>query len=616
MRQAHWVAANETSRIPGRHIILDTEAHSTRTAAGQTQTWRCAAAVFMHRTRSGRWLTTTAEYEDPAALWADVTAFTRPRRRTVLWAHNVGYDIRISQAMLALPGHGWTYQLSNMADRGAWQRWTRGEHTLTLVDSGAVFPVGLDAVGRAVGIDKPPLPDQDDDPDAWRARCAADTAILAEAVRTYLDWLTEADLGCWQLTGAGQSWAAWRHRFLTDKVLVHDDGQAIAAERRAMWTGRCETWRHGADPDRRLWEWDAQAAYATLARDTAVPTRLIGAIPKPALPRLLTLEQSHRWLVECQVDTAVPVVPTEVDGRILWPVGTFTSTMWDCEVREALRCGARITPTRGWLYKAAPALSAWAQWILTLLDGGGEPVHPLVRIVAKHWSRALIGRLAMRYQQWDPWAVAPDHDWSRGILLDAVTGDTTDLVRVGTEIHIAGGEVESDNSLPQITGYIMAAARVQLWRAMQTAGLSHVYYVDTDSVLLDATGHRRLSRALKEGNPYRWRVKARHDGYQLLGPRQLVLGDEPRFAGMPRRPVQTGGGAYEGEAWQTLNSALRQGNATQVLISRRPFTPRGVDTRRVHTPHGQTGAVLVLDGQRVDDDPDAGRPGALAAGRR
>lgn len=86
-----------------------------------------------------------------------------------------------------------------------------------------------------------------------------------------LSYIGENDLGNWQPTGSGMAYATWRHKYLDHKVLVHDDADALTAERTAMHTGRAEAWRHGRVTGGPWTEIDMCNAYCRIGAECDLP---------------------------------------------------------------------------------------------------------------------------------------------------------------------------------------------------------------------------------------------------------------------------------------------------------------------------------------------------------
>ena len=87
------------------------------------------------------------------------------------------------------------------------------------------------------------------------------------------------------------------------------------------------------------------------------------------------------------------------------------------------------------------------------------------------------------------------------------------------------------------------------------------------------------------------RVKARHASATILGPRQLILSDGPKVAGMSKEARWNEEfQRYDVEARESFRGGASAGNVETVLTRSRSFRLRGVDHRRVHLPGGLTEA--------------------------
>lgn len=588
-RIAHWLKSNEQTRIPRRHVIIDTEARTRPVKGGHEQRWRLGAGAFLVSDPRRGWTHSRgADFDTPEQLWTEVVAHCRPGRRTVLWAHNLAYDLRISHAFSQLARRGFRLDWIALDAQAVTAHWSSEHGSLVMADLYSWLPVALDRI--ASELDMPARPDMpaDDDEQGWRDRCRRDVATTARAVQWLLGWIERGDFGCWQTTGAGQSHAAFRHRFMTHKLLVHDDIEALDAERRATWTGRCEVWRHGDYPGVRLHEYDLHAAYAQICADVEVPTRLLGEINGGLERNRRRIISERCVLAEVAVDTRHPIVPTEADGRIYWPVGRFTTTLWTPELQVLLAAGARVEIRRAWLYDRAPALQAWAQWALGRLDPATPNVPALERLIVKHWSRALIGRLALRYRRWDLLSERAPAGLELDTLIDSRTSRTSELLHVGRDLLALAEMTESPSSLPQITGYVMSVCRARLWTLMGVCGHEHLYYVDTDSLITDDEGHRRLALHIRQTGAWGLRRKASYRGGELRGPRNITLGEENRIAGVPRAAYSPAAGVYDAQVWQSLPTALRTGRPDRVLIYDRRYHVQPRDRRRRHRRDGST----------------------------
>lgn len=594
--QAHYVTHNKVTRVPRAHIYLDSEAYRTETRFGETQTFRLAVTAYDRKTHGGdNWRPREwADHVTTESVWSWVDAHTQARARTVLVAHNLAYDLRLCDAFTWFPAHGWTLKGVRLAERQAWATWTNGGRTLAMVDSLSWVALSLERVGELCEIAKLPLPPWDDSDDAWFARCRRDVEILADMWRRIVGWLSADDLGNFKPTGAGQAWAAYRHRFAGARLFVHDNDDARDAERESVYAGRCEAWRHGNVTGGPFYEWDFDNAYARIGVSTDLPIKLVGESAGRNIATAKARGRTYATLVQATVTTDVPTLPTRTKEGICWPVGTFTGTWWDNEIALAREHGARVEIERSWVYRTAPALKDFCEWVLDAIAPTNTATDPILRVVLKHWGRALIGRTAAQWSKMETCGRSDTPNVSFGPCVNVSTGQRFDLMQLGTQLIRFTDRKENPDAMVSVMAYVMAQARVNLWHAMNVAKLDRVVYVDTDSLWVDARGDANLRAA----NIPSLRVKKETNALEIFGPRALRHGDVLVAAGIPKGARKTGEREFEGEVWQGLPTALRTSSADRVQVTRRLFHIRGTDHRREHLPYGKTAAIVVDGAER------------------
>lgn len=596
-RQIHPL---ERTSIPYRHITFDTEAHVTERAGGHVQRWAVGAASYDNLDpRRRNPLTERATFTAPERLWAWVLERCSPRQRTVLWAFNLAYDLRIAGALVHLPRAGFTLDGISLEGTAAWAIFRNGPVTLLCCDLRSWLPATLADVGRDLGLGKT----EDWRPgltrDQLRQHVERDVEITRAAALTVLQFVRDEDLGPFRPTGAGQSNAAWRRRFLTHPPHVHADPDLLALERTAMWTGRCEAWQHGKLSTGPYVEYDLERCYANIAHHHLLPARLHARWASPSVRRYERLRCEWKILARVRVTTSEPVAPAAHQGRMIWPVGTFDTVLWDPEIDLALQHGADLELLEAWLYEPAPVLRDVTGWILDGLEDPDAVTPPLVRRMLKHWSRAVVGRVAMRYREWEEWARTEEHGLELGVHLDRRTGHRTDYLHVGRSWRVLSALRESDGSLPMVTGYVMSEARRRLYELSEDAGPMGVVYMDTDSLIASPPGALLLEERIARDGAYGLRAKDTWRRLEIRGPRNLALDTTPRIAGVPLRHRRVAPLEFETEHWSTLKASMLTGELDHVSVHQRRIQVLGRDPRREHLPYTLTRPI------RLGGEPDA-----------
>lgn len=595
MRQAHWITTSAQERMPTRMVAFDTESKSSRSGDVETQTWRTGCAI--------RWRTDLktgdhAEarvFDSPDRMWQWIDEYGAPEKRTIVWAHNLSHDVRIACVMTILPALGYTLEWCNLDQNVSAMVWHSDHGSIVLADTWTWVPLSLSALAEGVGLVKFDMPPNGASEDTWNVYCMRDAQIVYRIVSELVGFVRSEHLGNWQPTGAGMAYSVWRHKFLEHKILVHDDTGALDAERAAMHTGRAEAWKHGkiAGP---VWtEVDMRNAYLMIGAECELPRKLqfhCGAITSSQYRRLASI---YRVLCRCTVHTDVPSVPYDDGNKTYWPIGRFETWLWDTEVNCATRYGATVSIHEAYCYVAAPLLHSWASWLVSILRAADDTTSPIVKVWLKHSSRALIGRLSLRSRSWEMYGANPEHLTGITYLTDGETRQTSRMMHTGDQTFMESGIAEARDSVPMITGWVMAECRVRLWDAMNTAGLSEVAHVDTDSLLVSARGLEALRAALGAAWHEHWAVKGSWRTIDVAGPRHYYRGRERVIAGVPLAAVQGGAGTFTGERWASLATDLEARGDGIVTTSAATWTPARRDPRRDDAPGapGETASYVV-----------------------
>lgn len=589
MRTPHYLTPLKTTRIPQHHAVFDCETQASKKYGKYAHRWACGAAALVGNWGSqGFRVLESRTTTNPRTLWAAMTAAHVDGKPFVAWAHNLAFDLRVSEALRWLPTFGYSLDAIVLENTASWASFTGPAGKLTVCDLHSWLPVSLDRIAADMGLARPGFDYEGGTLTELRKRCKYDVDVTAEAVCKILNFLESEECGSFRPTGSGQSHAVWRRRFMPARtVLVHNDEHALERERTAMWAGRAEAWRYG-EVKGPLYEHDMNLAYCRIAAEYDVPVKLTGHTGPRKVEDLIAADRQGAVLADVTVTTEAPVAPTGDDGRVLWPVGTFDTTLWGPELDLLYVEGANVTVHRTWRYRCEPVLAPMANWLIEQLEGNGNWSGSVVKRLLKHWARTLVGRCALRYRQWDEYGTVP----VMGLSLSTTTATTDEaakeLLQVGESIFELAAMSEADSSVPQITSWVMSQARANLWEVIRRAGLENIYYVDTDSILVNQRGNRNLANLTGVGREIVLVHKATYGKAVIHGPRNIIVEDERRIAGIPKRAHATGELSFRGEVWTGLRSSIEGHQANQVGIHMADFNVKDIDPRRERTKNGRT----------------------------
>lgn len=509
----HYLRPGRLRRSITRLITLDTETRRVDYPGYSIHHPRVWVARLDVR-RPERAPISTAEYAYGTAndALADlVEGWTRSSSTTWLYAHNLSFDASVTDLPSELVRRGWRITASHITESPIWFRLSKGRHRLVLADSHSVWPCALATLAQDMGLAKEPLPHNDDDDMAgWWARCETDVTLLATALLRALNWWDEHQLGRWSVTGSGSGWSVFKTNFLTERILIDIDDSAMRFEQQSVYGGRREAYRIGEWNDGRFVDMDFRAAYPSIVAEYDIPVRRLRQFEHMDSDAHRDRRRTRGVIAECVVRTTVPCVPVRYGESIFYPTGHFRTVLASPEIDLIHQNGGHVTIGGGYEYQLGPGMALWGQWIRSLITDQDSDLDPVVRRMAKHWSRAVIGRWTMRLSSRTPLDGFPltGQDVTRAEWLDYDDRDTVAVdgrrvllpgavasrrvkgyqISFGGEYYALRADRWPENGFPAIWAWVESWCRRLLWEAMQGQAPGHVWQCDTDGFLLGLAG--------------------------------------------------------------------------------------------------------------------------------
>ncbi|MGH7745848.1 MAG: hypothetical protein ACREQ5_13860, partial [Candidatus Dormibacteria bacterium] len=565
---------------PQHCAVLGVASITTPTGAAVHRDWRCGCTVTWRHDTKGRNAPEWVTHSDPVSVWRTLTEATRSRGVLQVYAHRLGRALILSDAFNVMAQLGWVVKRANVEDNFSSVSFTDGKRGMRLIDVSTYFGDSLPVIERHMKRERGPLGGDGGSVSGPQERLRFDVDTVRLAVVSLHDYFKDHDLGNFGASGAACGWALWRHRHYTHKVICHDDTAALEAEATSAYMGRNEAWRRGVRMAGPFFQWDMSSAYPRVAAQVDLPWKLATQCKRILEGRTKGLHDRYRVLYRARVETDVPVVPWRDATGICWPVGTFTSLLWDVEVDAAMAAGAVITPQYHWLYNKAPVLRSWAQWSLDRIALGTDGAPWAVPLWIKAQSRGVIGKFACAYPELKAVAYTGDLVPQVNGLLELETGERgRSCVLSGTVFEALGRQLSRD-AFPAMNSAIVAECRVRMWKALQAIPPGDVVQMHTDGIWVNRDGHGAMWDHAEANPEHGWREKRKSKWLTVHGPNSVEWDDGRAMAGVPNRATRTGGESFRGEQWEGAATALaRSGGGGFRDLKREWIAPR-LDTRR------------------------------------
>lgn len=539
---------------------------------------------YHRRHRRGAWSAPDwSRFDTVDQFWDAVEALTPEGTRLNLYCHNAAFDGQVLDALNEMERRGWELQLAVLEGPPTIVTWRKGRRTIRLLDTLNIWRLPLKDIGKHVGLEKLDFLGVGVTGDEADTYCKRDVEIVWRALSTWWAFIQQNDLGTCMATLASQAFTAYRHRFMSTDIYCDSNEQALAIARAAYRGGRCECALIGAT-DWPVNVYDVNSMYMHAMRGLAVPVKLLTVTARKPVEQVAEWLTRYAVCAEVQLDTPDPVYPKDLDGRLCFPVGRFTTTLAGPELQHALDHGHVNRVTRCAVYERAEAFTAFIDWCWTARAQALREGREVDAWMYKHVGTNFYGKFGQRGRVWE----------FNGAVLPGVTADLSSydldahklvhLRVIGGQVQLLNDEGESYNSMPAIAAYITSAARLYLYQLAQLAGWELVHYFDTDSLWVAPEAVRSLAPLVDPGKLGALKLEAVHERVRFNGPKDYETPARRKTKGIRRDAVQVGPGVWRQTQWTGWRGALAQGDTSA------PRTRPVVKRRMTGYRKGTTGA--------------------------
>ena len=544
----HIIRGNKSGAAPQTWVVVDTETTPVQLSQNKWQhSFRLGVVAIWRRSRSSkRDSVEFRRYLSADDLVRDIAELPKSKERVGVVAHNLDFDALVLDIAPRLRSAG--YHLTRaVLERGKWvQQWRKGgvgtnESTRTLLwlDLGNFFPIPLRQIAFMVGEKKFRLPRWDESNSVWLQRCEQDVSITLKALQSWLIFLEEHDLGYFAPTIAGQSFNAFRHRFMSHQIYVHTHPDVIALERASYIGGRNQEFWRGNAPRHDYVHLDFTSMYGAVMLGNRYPTKQVAHYGRVTPLRLASLLQNQLAIAHVRIDQDAPVFPKRAHPRVIYPLGHFETVLATPELLLAIEYGYLRDVLEVVTYEGAPLFSDYVRYFWKLRQQALKDGDEFSSKLAKRFLTSVHGKFGQRIFTSELIGTGFDREDEIWAEYDMEDGRWYEYRSLAGRLERRSREVNARDTLVAIPAHVASYARVKLWRTMAEAGLDNIMYVDTDSLIVRREAMARIGHHIKPHTLGGLRIINQSRILYIRAPKWYRFGREVKRAGVSgnARPV-------------------------------------------------------------------------------
>ena len=569
-RKPHRLGKLKSCTRPTSVIFFDTETKAEYFAPGETVQRLRLGVVIACRTIGEEYLREQAKviFRTPDEFWLFVEKRAGGHNTTYLVAHNVIFDFVVLDGFKRLPAMGW--KMTSIYSKGQVTilRWTKDKSKLVVLDNGNLFAGKLAEWGELIGLPKLEIVFDTADEKSLSIYCERDVEIMVELWRMWYAFLDDNRCGSFKPTIASTAMCTWRTSYQNKSPYLHNNLPAIALERASYRGGRVEALYQGVKEGERFYYLDVNNMYGYVLHRYSYPVSLTRYFEQGGLGLLEHKLQRYAVIARVALSVDENWFPYTYKGHTCYPLGSFTTCLTTPELILAL--------DRGWI-DSVFEMSCYYQenifsdYVLHFREQREKYQREGCDMFAKTCKlmiNSLYGKFGQKgFEQKEIGNANEGEIWESDVY-DIVNGERYRQFALGGHVYEERRVGEGYNSFVAIASHVTAYARLHLAHLRSLVPAGHVYYMDTDSLIVDQVGYDALAEQIQSDTLGKLKVEYQADRLEINAAKDYVIGERQRLKGIRSEAVSLGNGIFEQDQWLRFNGMLKRGDLSNYVICR------------------------------------------------
>lgn len=514
-RKPHVISQGKNNETQQNVVYCDSESRIEEGTLIHRPYLMCATFVRY----KGRKTEYSRDYPNKALdFWHDLCEFTQYKTTTYCYAHNMGYDMIATSAIPILEDND--FRLESFFEKGGTTIYKFVSHeydeagekikdttkTIQLLSSTNFYPDTLANIAKVFGLEKIDIKKEygEDYNNITMENaiiyCRQDVKVLQTAMEALFNFIKNEDLGCMGKTSASQAFNTFKHRFMEHNIYVHNNEKAIKLERKSYCGGRVECWKIGEHTNEDYYYIDVNSMYPYVMATFNFPTKLLSYQSYNSINDLkMAISEGEGVIAKVKIKTDKPYFPVRRDKKLIFPVGEFWCYLATPEIEFAIKHNLIVKVEECSYYEMKPIFKPFIDYFYNKRLDAKKKKDKVHDYLFKLMMNCLYGKFGQLKENWEPVGHAPKHHVSNYVESDIDTGEEVHVKELGgTRFEKIGEDSEAFNSFPAVATHVTSQARIHLLNHIIKAKMENVYYMDTDSLMINSVGYHNLKDTLDE----------------------------------------------------------------------------------------------------------------------
>lgn len=566
---SHTIKRNNKTIIPEHFICFDVESKILEDKENNIIKFKpflISAIYFRYNTNSNISHYEEKIFKSPKNFIKWITSKSYNKTNLYICSHNLVVDVIPIDLFTLLKQQKYKIDKIISHNRVLILIFTKDSKKLIFFNSGNLFSGSIEQWGKIVGLPKLKMPDNYNNMKQWEKYCLQDTKILYHMLKSYLDFLTNNDLGEFKLTIASQALSTFRHRFMKHEIAIHNHEKSLTLERNSYHGGRFQAIQIGKFNNDTYYKLDINSMYAYIMLNNSFPTHLMLYKSKCTINTLITLMNKYKVISKVLIHTKLPVFPLKINGKNEFVCGTFITYLTTPEIEFALQNNMLLHVFETSCYKHDYIFKDYIKFFVEKREYYKKQNNPVYEQMCKLFNNSLYGKFGQRNYTEN----FIDYTKDKSLKYFEIIDITNNLKRKFIQYE---GKVKelliNDNYKYRnvaIASHITAYGRIMLFNLMQLAKFRNILHVATDSLLVNSKGYRNLKKYINNNKIGYLKNDGEYSNIIIYDTNDTEYEGKLKTKGISKNAKQIAENEFVIQYWTKFDSLLHRNNLKEYYI--------------------------------------------------
>lgn len=584
MNRYHKLRPNDILNMQSDFIFFDTETQTKQYPDYQEQTLKLGWALYWNRiTDYEEWF----YFKNPIEFWNFL--FNKIEEFNIkeiyIYAHNMDFDFKIVNGLKILLENKYIldkfYINSNIFSMSFKKHLSKSENKnkIFLYDTTNYVHAKLEDIGKSLGHEKLKIDFNTSKEDELNKYCKNDVMIIYLFIKKLIEFLNKYDLTKLRATSASIAMNTFRHKFYDydyNPIFIHNNQSVIELERESYHGAISDCFKVGKFKGI-FYKLDINSMYPYQMYKNEFPCKLFYYANKNIdVNNISRFINEYHIIANCKIELPkeFAYILTTFNDKCCFIYGELELTLTTPELNFVLKHGKILAVKEIALYKKIPMFKDYVNFFYQKRWEFKDESNTIFEQFCKIELNSLYGKFGQHESEYTVIKEDVEYDLGKYEVIENKDGIVKEylILHIGNKIvKIENTENNAYDSFVAIASMVTAYARMYLIELILKAERKNIYYVDTDSLIINEEGYNNLKEFIDNRKLGYLKVEGITDSIEIIKPKWYRFGELIKCKGVKKNAEiisdDDNNMVIKQQQWQRFKTSLKEKNTSSQIIT-------------------------------------------------